>query len=68
MCGEDNPTLMSIDHVDGIRWNRYALRYDARIGKYVAEYEAGVRLRVLCLPCNGRDGRTRQDVDEDVPF
>ena len=68
-CGEADPTLMSIDHVDGITWDRRSLRFDARVAKYRREYTEGVRLRVLCLPCNSQDGRARQlSADEDVPF
>lgn len=67
-CDETNITLLSVDHVDGITWNRWALRYDARIAKYIKEHKTGVRLRVLCIPCNGRDGRRRQDELEEAPF
>lgn len=56
-CGEMEPTLLSVDHVDGITWKRSALRYDARVKKYWDEYRAGVRLRALCHPCNGRFGQ-----------
>lgn len=60
VCGESDMTLLTIDHVDGVTYDRYALRYDARIQRYIAEFCAGVRLRVLCLVCNGRFGRLEQ--------
>lgn len=59
-CGETDPSLLSVDHVDGITWDRYALRLDARIGRYIREFLEGVRLQVLCLICNSKDGRARQ--------
>lgn len=68
-CGCEDPTLLSIDHVDGITWVRRELRYDARIARYIEEWCEGVRLRVLCLLCNSRDGRARQlAAVEAVPF
>lgn len=66
-CGESEPSMLSVDHVDGITWNRYALRLDARIGKYIREHAEGVRLQVLCLICNGRDGQTRRGRFEGEP-
>lgn len=56
-CGESNATLLTIDHVKGITWDRLKLRYDRRINKYLDEYSNGIPLRVLCLICNGRYGR-----------
>jgi len=68
-CGEDRPELLSVDHVDGITWDRYALRLDARVGRYIREHVEGVRLRVLCGVCNSRDGQARQQPDyEPCPF
>ena len=58
-CGEDRPEMLTVDHQDGITWNRYALRLDARIGRYIREHAAGVRLQVLCGCCNSRDGQAR---------
>lgn len=61
-CGEDNLTLLTIDHIDGVTYDRYALRYDARVEQYVREWAEGwARLRVLCMPCNGRFGRMTQE-------
>lgn len=66
ICEEDDYTLLAVDHVDGITWPHCKLRYDARVGRYVTEYKSGVRLRVLCIVCNGRDGRLRYL--EEAPF
>ena len=66
-CEETEPTLLSVDHIDGITWDRRALRVDARVGRYVREFTEGVRLRVLCLHCNSVDGRARQLAEQDLP-
>lgn len=55
-CGEADLSLLTVDHVDGVTYDRYALRYDARVQRYVAEFANGVRLRALCMSCNGRFG------------
>jgi hypothetical protein len=65
-CGTEDMSLLSIDHVDGIRWDRYALRYDARIEAYLREWvEEWARLRVLCVVCNGRFGAPSREPGED---
>lgn len=56
---EKNATL-DIDHERGKRWKASALRYDARVDRYVKEYTKGVPLRLLCRKCNGRDGGERR--------
>lgn len=70
-CGETELDALSIDHMDGITWNRRKLRLDARVGRYVREHAEGVRLQVLCLHCNSVDGRARQMAEqhaEPAPF
>lgn len=64
-CG-DNGTYapLSIDHVDGITWSHRQYNLWYRVRKYWDEYKAGVRLRVLCVPCNSSRGRPA----EAVPF
>ena len=70
LCGTD--IELTVDHVDGITWDRNGRNAADRIYKYVAELKEGVRLRLLCNPCNGLDGRMRQndevivEVGEDV--
>ena len=71
VCGEDNPTLLSVDHVRGIKWKRSDYRFDARVGRYWRELDEGIELRVLCMPCNSKDGRARQLAEqnaEEAPF
>lgn len=70
VCGEENLSLLTVDHKDGVTYDRYALRYDARVNRYIEEYVNGVALRCLCLVCNGRFGRIaqlRQPGEDDVP-
>lgn len=71
-CGEAEPSLLQVDHIDGITWDRRALRYDARINRYVQEFAEGeVRLRCLCIHCNSARnqsvfGYRRQPGDDDL--
>jgi hypothetical protein len=51
---------LEVDHVDGRGWAVHALSHRDRVARYWAEYRRGVRLRVLCRRCNGRDGQARQ--------
>lgn len=51
--------LLTIDHVDGCTWDRYAIPSWQRHLKYWTEHEAKVRLRAVCGPCGSRDGATR---------
>jgi hypothetical protein len=60
-CGSEDMSILTIDHRKGIQWDRYKLRADARVARYIAEYCDGVPLRCLCLPCNGRHGRPAQE-------
>ncbi len=67
-CGEENMSLLTVDHMDGVTFDRYALRYDARVARYIQELVSGVKLRCLCLVCNGRFGQLAQmrEPGEDV--
>lgn len=63
-CGEvhtiDN---LDIDHMDGRLWRIDTVSASQRVARYWREFKAGVRMRVLCHPCSGRDGgRRRYDV------
>lgn len=59
-CGRQRPyAALQIDHVDGCTWSRRDLYSDQRIARYEREFAEGVRLRVLCLWCNRRDGAVR---------
>ena len=53
-CGTEDLTLLSVDHVNGITFDRRRLRYDARVERYIEELVGGVALRCLCLMCNSR--------------
>lgn len=58
-CGSEAEP--QIDHVDGrVGYQPRDLSATARLQRYAAEYRSGVRLRVLCKPCNSADGRRRQ--------
>lgn len=58
LCGSKED--LTIDHVDGIGWERNAVSSSARVARYWRELEAGVRLRTLCNSCNGRDGQKQR--------
>ena len=67
-CEERGETApLSIDHIDGITWTHRKLNLHDRVKRYWAEYVAGVRLRVLCVPCNSRRGRPEAELDP-APF
>lgn len=51
---------LQVDHVDGRDWDPARLNQETRLKRYLAEYRAGVRLRLLCIKHNGLDGRMRQ--------
>jgi hypothetical protein len=50
---------LTVGHVDGCTYDRYALAAWSRAARYWAEYDAGVRLQAECGSCNSRDGATR---------
>jgi hypothetical protein len=58
LCGARS--RLSVDHRDGRGWSAAALAWKARLENYLAEFRAGVRLRLLCLKCNGKDGHRRR--------
>lgn len=56
-CGDDGSNApLSVEHVFGRRWEARSLRLDERVKRYWREFNSGVFLRVLCIPCNGADG------------
>jgi hypothetical protein len=67
ICGEVHRIAqLDIDHQDGRLWRVEKVSPSARAARYWREHEAGVRLRVLCHSCGGRDGgRRRYDVARD---
>ena len=50
-CGSSED--LSIDHVDGRSWS-LNMAWVKRMQRYWTEFEAGVRLRLLCMPCHGK--------------
>lgn len=55
LCQEDGTNApLSIDHINGIGWDKAHNKYNSvdRVRRYYKEYQAGVPLRVLCVPCN----------------
>lgn len=55
LCEEDGKNApLEVDHVDGRGWEKPAreYRYDQRVKRYYEEFMRGVKLRVLCKPCN----------------
>ena len=54
VCGyEGDPT---VDHVDGRDWHPRKMGIESRYKKYLAELDAGDRLRRLCAACNYKHG------------
>lgn len=57
---------LQIDHPNGRDQANHSAenrgkRWDVRVKAYWAEFYAGVKLRVLCIYCNSKDGRARQN-------
>jgi len=50
---------LEVDHVDGRTWYGRAWNALGRIRRQWREYDAGVRMRALCKPCNSSDGTRR---------
>lgn len=44
------------DHIDGKKWHVRSANQMTRLLRYIAEFQAGVALRILCKKCNERDG------------
>lgn len=65
---------LQIDHVNGRdQANHSAInrgkRWDVRVREYWREFYLGVLLRVLCIFCNSKDGRARQNQEyPEAPF
>ena len=61
-CGAvDTPiTRLEVDHRDGRTWEPRSLSSHTRVKKYLEEFAAGVRLRLLCKKTNsGRSVETK---------
>lgn len=68
-CGAAELAKLEVDHMDGRCYVVEEADSYYRTLRYMEEYRLGVRLQVLCRPCNGRDGRARQlRQQEEVPF
>jgi len=48
---------LEVDHQNGIGWQHESLNQHRRYARYWKEYEAGVAMRALCIPCNASDGQ-----------
>lgn len=44
------------DHIEGKQWHVRSANQVVRLLRYIAEFQAGVPLRVLCKKCNEKDG------------
>lgn len=55
LCPNEHGYPLTVDHVNGHGWPKphRAYRFDARVRRYCDEYTSGVKLRVLCMRCNG---------------
>lgn len=51
---------LQIDHIDGVTWVLNKVSSHIRIKKVIAEYKAGIRLRLLCKKANRRGGGFRR--------
>lgn len=61
LCGEVHRIdELDIDHVNGRLWLVEKLSSSARAARYWKEYREGVKLRVVCHTCGGRDGGHRR--------
>ena len=59
-CEECGATeRLEVDHKDGAGWSHRRMSSHQRVMRYVAEYRAGIPLRVLCRSCNAKDGALR---------
>lgn len=47
---------LCVDHVDGKKWHVRSANQMTRLLRYVSEFLAGVKLRILCKKCNEKDG------------
>ena len=52
---------LEIDHQDGRAWEPRRLSSHMRAKRYLAELDAGIRLRLLCKKDNGTDGNRRKN-------
>jgi len=55
----DDTRDFQVDHKDGRDWDLRQFSYRSRVKKYWREFDAGVRLGVLCGECSGWDGHMR---------
>lgn len=61
ICGRVRAVAqLDIDHIDGRDWRVEDVSPSMRVARYWREHAAGVRMRVLCHTCGGRDGGGRR--------
>jgi hypothetical protein len=51
-CACGSTEKLAVDHVDGVTWTPRELSSHERVRRYLAEFDAGVRLRLLCIACD----------------
>lgn len=64
---------LQIDHVDHRAQSNHSVanrnkRWDVRVRNYWREFHQGVRLRVLCIFCNSKEGRAWQQRQIDTHY
>ena len=65
-CGSKD--FLEIDHEEGKPYESKSVGHRARVEKYWDEYNKGVKLRVLCKPCNsGHRNNTPRPTEEPKP-
>lgn len=56
-CGDHGvESPLTVDHVNGKAWRARSTDQATRVLRYIAEFQAGVALQVLCFKCNSVDG------------
>lgn len=57
-CNDEFDCQMHIDHMDGRDWEVREVASHTRTTRYMREFESGIRMRLLCKPCNTKNKPT----------